>query len=209
MIAPMAIAALILIVVWMVLVGAVRSVAHARTGGDPALRSGDRRGSPPWWARLLGSVGFLLLVLTPIGELAGLRPFSALDHAPVRAAGLGVAIAGIAGTLYAQSAMGPSWRGDVDPDARTALVTTGPFRWVRNPILTCTAMTSTGVALMVPNVVAVAMLIANISSHQVQVRLVQEPYLGRVHGEAYRTYAARTGRFLPWIGRDRPADPLR
>ena len=34
-------------------------------------------------------------------------------------------------------------------------------------------------------------------------RLVEEPYLHRVHGTAYDRYAARTGRFLPWIGRQR------
>ena len=32
-------------------------------------------------------------------------------------------------------------------------------------------------------------------------RFVEEPYLRRAHGEAYRAYAARVGRFLPRIGR--------
>lgn len=34
-----------------------------------------------------------------------------------------------------------------------------------------------------------------------QVRLVEEPYLLRTHGEVYRDWAARTGRFLPGVGR--------
>jgi protein-S-isoprenylcysteine O-methyltransferase Ste14 len=38
-------------------------------------------------------------------------------------------------------------------------------------------------------------------SIQIQVRLVEEPSLLRVHGEDYRRYAARTGRFVPGIGR--------
>jgi protein-S-isoprenylcysteine O-methyltransferase Ste14 len=45
------------------------------------------------------------------------------------------------------------------------------------------------------------MLIAVAASVQVQVRLVEEPYLLRVHGDAYRAYAARTGRFVPGVGR--------
>ena len=57
---------------------------------------------------------------------------------------------------------------------------------------------------MVPNVVALAMLVATVSTYQIQVRLVEEPYLHQVHGEAYRTYAERTGRFVPWVGRARP-----
>ncbi len=36
---------------------------------------------------------------------------------------------------------------------------------------------------------------------QVQVRAIEEPYLVRTHGAAYTGYAARTGRFLPGIGR--------
>lgn len=40
---------------------------------------------------------------------------------------------GIAATLYAQIAMGNSWRIGVDPTERTTLVTNGPFALVRNP----------------------------------------------------------------------------
>jgi protein-S-isoprenylcysteine O-methyltransferase Ste14 len=107
------------------------------------------------------------------------------------------------GTAHAQTALGASWRGDVDPDARTELVTTGPYRWVRNPIFSWTGATSIGIGLLVPNLLAVAMVAASLASHQVLVRLVEEPYLRRVHGERYIEYARRTGRFLPGIGRER------
>lgn len=39
---------------------------------------------------------------------------------------------------------------------------------------------------------------------QMQVRAVEEPHLLATHGQAYAHYAARVGRFLPWIGRLRP-----
>jgi protein-S-isoprenylcysteine O-methyltransferase Ste14 len=45
------------------------------------------------------------------------------------------------------------------------------------------------------------MLAAFLTAMEIQVRFVEEPYLERVHGDAYRRYAARTGRFLPGIGR--------
>jgi protein-S-isoprenylcysteine O-methyltransferase Ste14 len=96
---------------------------------------------------------------------------------------------------------GASWRADVDESVRTTLVTTGPFRIVRNPILTATAMTAIGIALMVPNVFAALMLVAFLTAQQIQVRLVEEPYLLAVRGGAYRDYGRRTGRFLPWLGR--------
>ena len=100
--------------------------------------------------------------------------------------------------------MGDSWRGDVDPDVRTPLVTSGPFALVRNPIFSGAALTVTGLALVVPNVLSLAMLVLFRAGLEIQVRLVEEPYLLRVHGEAYRRYAARTGRFVPGVGRLRP-----
>jgi protein-S-isoprenylcysteine O-methyltransferase Ste14 len=197
----MAVVALAVIALWMVLVGAARTYLHLRARGGRPVRFADRPGSPQWWARVIGTIGFVLLVLAPIAELVGLPPLPMLDQPLVRLAGLVVALAGIAGTVVGQAAMGPSWRGDVDPEARTALVMSGPFRLVRNPILTASALTSLGVALMVPNLVALAMLVAVVTTYQVQVRLVEEPYLEQVHGEAYRAYTERTGRFLPWLGR--------
>jgi len=97
--------------------------------------------------------------------------------------------------------MGESWRGDVDASIRTPLVTRGPFRLVRNPIFSGAALTATGLALVVPNVLSLAMLVLFVAGLEIQVRLVEEPYLLRVHGDAYRRYAERTGRFLPGVGR--------
>lgn len=202
----MAVVALVVIALWTILVGGVRTGLHVRAGGDRPIRFADQRGSPQWWARLIGTLAFLLLVLAPIAELAGLLPVVDLGQ-PVRLAGLVLALVGIVGILVSQAAMGSSWRADVDPEARTALVTHGPFRWMRNPVFTASSLTSLGVALMVPNVVALAMLVATVVAYQIQVRLVEEPYLERVHGEAYRAYAARTGRFVPWLGRAGGSEP--
>jgi protein-S-isoprenylcysteine O-methyltransferase Ste14 len=201
----MAVLALVLIAVWLLLVAGLRTLIQLRRTGDAsAPRFRDRPGSAQWWARLLSGAGFACAVAAPLAELAGLDPIAVLDRTPVRAAGVVLVVVGIAATLAAQQAMGASWRPDVDPDTRTALVTTGPFRLVRNPILTATAATATGLALLVPNLLAVAMLVGFLTALEIQVRLVEEPYLHRVHGAAWDRYAARTGRFLPRIGRHRP-----
>jgi protein-S-isoprenylcysteine O-methyltransferase Ste14 len=44
---------------------------------------------------------------------------------------------------------------------------------------------------------ALAGFAAPLVAVQLQVRAVEEPYLCAVHGKAYETYAAGTGRFLP------------
>ena len=198
----MPVLALVVIAVWIGSVAVLRGVLHARsTGGAASMRVADAAGSPQWWARVLGTLGFLAIVAGPTLDLLGFPAQAPLDTLLVQVVGLVLCIVGIALTLVAQAAMGASWRGDVDPDVRTPLVTDGPFRWVRNPILSATGLTTLGVVLLVPNVATIAGLVLVLASHQILVRRVEEPYLERVHGTAYLDYAARTGRFVPGIGR--------
>jgi protein-S-isoprenylcysteine O-methyltransferase Ste14 len=112
-----------------------------------------------------------------------------------------LAALGIAGTLHAQLAMGSSWRVGVDPSERTALRTEGPFRLVRNPIFSWMMLAAAGLALLVPNLASLGALAALVTAIELQVRLVEEPYLLRTHGEAYASWAQRTGRFVPGLGR--------
>ena len=100
----MAVVALAVVALWMVLVGTARTTLHLRAGGGRPVRFADRPGAPQWWARVIGSIAFVLLVLAPIAELVGLAPIAIYDHPSVRLVGLGVALAGIAGTVVSQAA---------------------------------------------------------------------------------------------------------
>jgi protein-S-isoprenylcysteine O-methyltransferase Ste14 len=193
--------ALVVIALWLFVVGGARGYLQARRTGSIGLQARDPVGSAQWWSKLISVLAVLAGVAAGIADVAGLVPFAPLDGPVV--AGVGVALAGlgIIGTVACQIAMGDSWRGDVDPEARTPLVTSGPYRMVRNPILTSTFVTALGIALVIPNLLAAMMLAGIVVAEQIQVRLVEEPYLLRVHGDAYRRYAAVTGRFLPGIGR--------
>lgn len=197
----MAVLALVLTFAWVGLVAAAGGYLQARRIGRVVAPVPDRRWSPQWWSRRISTLGFALAVAAPLADLAGLPPLTFLDEPVLGVLGIVFVIVGVVLAVTAQVAMGASWRADVDAGTVTDLVTTGPFRFVRNPIFTGSATTALGLALMVPNVLAAAMLVAVVTSLQIQVRLVEEPYLLRVHGEAYRRYAARTGRFLPWVGR--------
>jgi protein-S-isoprenylcysteine O-methyltransferase Ste14 len=105
------------------------------------------------------------------------------------------------GTLVAQLAMSRSWRIGVDASERTALVTRFPFTLVRNPIFTCMIAALLGIALCCPTPVSFVSPLLLLAALSVQVRLVEEPYLLASHGTSYRDYAARTGRFVPGVGR--------
>jgi protein-S-isoprenylcysteine O-methyltransferase Ste14 len=178
------------------------AVQRRRTGSTGFKGISGSPGSLEWSAGVLFVVAFAIGVLAPLLELAGvLDPINALDGPVAHIAGLLLFGGGLAATLYAQLAMGESWRVGVDETERTVLVTHGPFAVVRNPIFAAMIPTSLGLALMVPNIVALAGFIAVLAALEIQVRLVEEPHLRRVHGQAYTRYAAETGRFAPRLGR--------
>lgn len=151
---------------------------------------------------MLFVVALLLGLAAPILDLTGvLAPVAALDGTAGHVTGLVLAAVGVVTTLASQITMGTAWRIGVDAQERTTLVTSGPFALVRNPFFTGTGMVAAGLVLMVPNVVAIAALLALAAAVELQVRVVEEPYLLRAQGQEYRDYAARAGRFVPGVGR--------
>ncbi len=199
----MATTALILYAVYLVLAFGVRILIQVRsTGSTGFLGLHGRPGSVEWIAGVGFAVALTVGAAAPVLALLDLvEPISALDTTPVHAVGLVLAVAGIGATFYAQVAMGSSWRIGVDPEERTQLVTTGPFALVRNPIYSAMLPTALGLALLVPSWVALVGLAGLAVGLELQVRVVEEPYLRQVHGDAFATYAARVGRFVPGIGR--------
>ena len=173
-----------------------------RTGSSGFKGVSGRPGSLEWTAGVLFVIAIAIGVAAPVLDVYDvLDPIEALDSDGVVVAGIGLFAVGLGLTLYAQIAMGASWRIGVDEAERTALVTDGPFAVVRNPIFSAMLPTSLGLTLVVPNVVAILGFISLVIALEIQVRLVEEPYLLRVHGQAYRDYASRTGRFVPGLGR--------
>ncbi|MFD3538397.1 methyltransferase family protein [Streptomyces sp. NPDC058662] len=192
--------ALVLHLGWAGFAFGIRAVIQRRRTGDAGFRGiSGRPGEASWWAGALFAAALLGGAAAPVAALAGLPTFE--GGKPLHATGLALTVAGTALTTAAQMAMGASWRVGVDGGERTALVTSGVFAHVRNPVFTAMAVTALGLGLMVPNVIAGAALVALIAAVQLQVRVVEEPYLASVHADDYAAYSAGTGRFLPGLGR--------
>lgn len=201
--------ALVLLVAFTAVGFGWRTVAQVRRHGDTGWRfsrSGPDRVVAPALA-----LGFLLLGAGPLLALVAGSPVEPWgvgrlggEGALARAATVaGAALAVAAGvlTIVAQLQMGASWRIGVEAGERTDLVTAGLFGRVRNPIFTGMLAFAGGVALLVPNGPTTLGAVLAAATIQAQVRLVEEPNLLAVHGDAYRRWAAATGRFLPGIGR--------
>ncbi|MBW0272694.1 isoprenylcysteine carboxyl methyltransferase [Nocardia sp. MH4] len=199
----MAVTALVLYVIFGALGFGWRSLRQYRTTGSTGFRGvSGRPGSLEW----LAGVGFVAAILVGLAgvalQLTGIvAPLEFLTATMIQLIGVVLAVAGIGATLVAQNQMGASWRIGVDASETTALVHTGVFALVRNPIFTAMLVFAAGIALIVPNIVALAAFALLLGTIEGQVRVVEEPYPARVHGVGYREYCARTPRFVPGIGR--------
>jgi protein-S-isoprenylcysteine O-methyltransferase Ste14 len=174
-----------------------------RRTGSTGFR-GVGPGSPRW----LGGVGLVtavcVTVAAPALQLAGLfAPLRLLNAVWIQALGIALAVIGTAATAYAQLAMGDSWRIGVDHGETTTLVHSGVFGVVRNPIYVAMFVFWLGITLVTPNMLALLGYLLLVVSIELQVRFVEEPYLLRVHRDAYRDYTRSVGRFVPGIGRIR------
>lgn len=181
----------------------LRSLVQLRRTGSSGFRGiSGRPGSAEWFGGVLFvaalALGLAGCLLQRVGVVA---PIALLDRGEARILGVALYALGTAATLVAQGAMGASWRIGVDATERTALVTSGPFRLVRNPIFSAMLIASAGLALLVPNVVSLGAIALLLSAVEIQVRIVEEPYLLQAHGADYIAYAGRVGRFLPLLGR--------
>lgn len=195
--------ALALYVLYLALAFGLRTLIQWRRTGSTGFHGvGGKPGSTEWLAGVGFSIALLLGGSAPVLALLGaLEPVAAIDDERLHLVGLWMSLGGIGLTFLAQVAMGDSWRIGVDENERTELVTSGPFALVRNPIFAAMIPTGLGLALLVPSVVALVGFLALVIALEVQVRVVEEPYLRRVHGDEYLAYARRTGRFMPGVGR--------
>lgn len=198
----MAEAALVIYLLYLGSAFGLRSLWQWRsTGSTGFVGVGGRADSAEWTAGVLFVAALLVGLAAPILAIAdAIGTVPALEPRIVAWVGLVLALAGAALTVYAQSAMGTSWRIGVKRDERTELVTEGPFTVVRNPIFAAMVPTALGLALMIGNVVALAGFVLLAVALELQVRIVEEPYLINVHGSGYLRYAAGVGRFIPGIG---------
>lgn len=181
----------------------VRVAVQLRTTGQTGL-IGLRSGAGPleWLSGILFVGGMAMSVVSITLVLGGsLDPIDSVDTTAIHV--VGIVLAGVGGitVFLAQLGMGASWRIGVSDDQGTDLVTTGWFSLVRNPIYSAMIVGWVGFALLVPTWLSIAAVFVIAAGLELQVRFVEEPYLIRAHGDAYRAYRSRVGRFLPGVGR--------
>jgi protein-S-isoprenylcysteine O-methyltransferase Ste14 len=192
-----------MLVAFAVLTFGVRIVIQLRRTGKTGL-IGLREGAGPadWLSGILFIAGMAMGAASPVLVLGDhLETIDALEVDGLHAIGIVLAAVGGLAVFGAQLGMGESWRIGVSEEERTELITGGWFSLCRNPIYTSMIVGWSGLALIVPTWLAFTAVVVITLGLELQVRFIEEPYLLRSHGDEYRAYASRVGRFVPGVGR--------
>lgn len=110
-------------------------------------------------------------------------------------AGLAAAVLGLALVLQA---LGSNITPTVVTRKNHALVTNGPYRWVRHPLYTVGGLLWLAIAIATTSWFFVALMIPGAPLIGRRARTEEENLIARF-GERYREYAGRTGRFFPKV----------
>lgn len=147
------------------------------------------------------SLVIVLWIAQPCLIGSHLMPAARVTHptllSPAGAAlGMILTIAGYAGTLWCYAAMGATWRIGVNRREKNALITHGPYAFIRHPIYAFQSLLLIGAMVLLPTVLSVAITVIHLAC-VLPKALDEEAHLASIHGQAYRDYMARTGRLLP------------
>ncbi len=156
----------------------------------------SKEGRPLFIALRLGGLsvfGYCFLYVA----YPALLDWSFFDVPPVlRWVGVALVLVLIPLVVSAQRALGRNVSPTVITHEDHELITSGPYRWVRNPLYVAGGLLFSGLGL----VSASWFLMAGVALGTVLVRLrlpKEEAELEARFGQEYRDYARRTGRFLP------------
>lgn len=114
----------------------------------------------------------------------------------------GVALFVISLALYLAASYVLTWRGKgayVEFDPPKELVVTGPYRYVRNPVVTFLLGTMLGEAIGLSSTGILLMVCVFVVLVHLQISRMEEPALRKRFGRAYDEYCAHVPRWIPRV----------
>jgi protein-S-isoprenylcysteine O-methyltransferase Ste14 len=106
---------------------------------------------------------------------------------------------GLAIRVWAIAALGRAFRTTVEVDPAQAVVSTGPYRWVRHPSYTGLLLIVAGFGLAVGNWLALGVCAVLPLPALLRRIHIEEAELTDVLGDRYRAYQEQTKRLIPGV----------
>lgn len=185
--------AVALVLVWAVSSLVLAAVQPVRAQ-DPVAADRDA----PWRMLLLVLLPFAIPPLSALADRLGWMPLG--FPAALRWGGVALAALGLAIRIAAMGRLGSRFAPEAVVQREHALETRGLYGAVRHPGYLGSWLAALGALVAFSSVLAMPLLVA-FAWLLAQRARKEEALLERHFGEAYRDYRARTGAFLPRLGR--------
>ena len=143
---------------------------------------------------LLMVTGLITDYVFGLGILTGNR-FEWIPPVPAGALGSLLLIPCLALIITAQTQMSSSWRIEIDSKSEAKLITSGLFKYSRNPIFAAIRLSYFAMFLIVPCPYSLMTFLIGDICFQLQVRK-EEHYLHQVYGNDYLVYSSQVRRWL-------------
>lgn len=135
------------------------------------------------------------LAIVPAELVSILLDVHQLTSENLQVDGLLMAAAGVVIFVAAMVTMGNSWRAGVNEAEQTQLVTTGLYRFSRNPAFLGFDLMYIGILLAFFHVVLCCFTVLAIAALHLQI-LQEEAFLAKAFGPAYLEYKKKVGRYF-------------
>jgi protein-S-isoprenylcysteine O-methyltransferase Ste14 len=143
--------------------------------------------------------GTRVMIVVSLGLAFVVANVAASRTHALEVAGAVVMCLGLATRVWAVVALGRSFRTTVEVDPGQAVVTSGPYRWVRHPAYTGLLLIVAGYGLALGGWLAFLACLALPLPAILQRIRIEEAELNRVLGDTYRSYQATTARLVPRV----------
>jgi protein-S-isoprenylcysteine O-methyltransferase Ste14 len=111
--------------------------------------------------------------------------------------------------IYVHRALDKQWSIDLRIREDHALITTGPYRWVRHPMYSVLFSFYLALALVAADWIVITLILAGIALVYRRIGPEEQMLIERF-GDQYRAYMRRTGRLWPRLAAGMPqAEPVR
>lgn len=146
-----------------------------------------------------GIIAFFLVI--EIGKLATAFDYArwhlvpALELAPLRALGVALAAAGSANLVWTDRWLARHFS---TAESAAALMTGGPYRWVRHPRYASMLLLGASMPLVFASIIGWLLLVVIVLAVQRRIAR-EEPHLRQEFGAAYDRYASETARLVPGL----------
>jgi isoprenylcysteine carboxyl methyltransferase (ICMT) family protein YpbQ len=142
-------------------------------------------------------VAFLVILLLLRNNVITENSFGGTESPPVQAVGFGLFVLGLALAIWARLFLGRNWGTPMSEKVDAALVTTGPYRYIRHPIYSGIILAMVGSALAVTFYWFAAVVV--LGGYFVYSATVEERTMGRLFPATYPAYKKSTHMLIPFL----------